>query len=69
MDMPKRGERITIEGPGGAVAVLKRCSGSRDFHLAKVGVTDHSRFGNAEHIRQDIEHFKLCGNLPRGERW
>jgi hypothetical protein len=66
--LPKQGEPpVEIHGPNDSKAFLKKCSSGRDWHLRKEGIKDHSRFGNAAHIREDIEHFLITGSLPRGE--
>lgn len=53
-----------IDGPAGEVAFVKKINKST-WHLRKEGSANHSRFGNMREIMADIEHFKLCGNLPR----
>lgn len=65
MNMPKIGDPpVQIEGFGGAVAFLKKIE-RNTWHLRKQGAANHSRFGNMREIMSDIEHFKLCGSLPR----
>ena len=62
--LPKLGDKpIEINGPNGEIAKLKKCSSGKDWFL----IDEHrrGRFGNAEHIREDIAHFELCGVLPR----
>lgn len=61
-------ESSEIAGPEGTRATIRKI-GRNDFHLIKHGVTDHSRFGPADHIREDIAHFLETGSLPRGEQW
>lgn len=65
----KKDGDVRINGPNGEVAFLKKCSSGKDWHLRVDGIRDHSRFGDAEHIREDITHFQDNGCLPRGERW
>ena len=62
--LPKRGEQpIEILGPNGEIIKLKKCNTGNAWFL--IDQHGRGRFGNAEHIQEDIAHFELCGVLPR----
>jgi hypothetical protein len=68
--LPKQGEVFQVTGPDGKTATLKRSG--REWCLTWDNPTEgkRARWGNAEQIREDIETFRLVGNIQRsGSRW
>lgn len=70
MKLPRKGEFLTITGPSGETATIRRCSSGKDWMMVKVGFL-RARFGNAAEIKQDITSFQETGTLPRssGQGW
>jgi len=65
----KCGQSVTFSAHD-RLFTLKRIS--RDcWNLAQHGLYERSRFGNLEQIREDLEHVRTTGIIPKacGRRW
>lgn len=61
--LPRKGKenRVKIIAQSGASALLGKCSSGCGWFLS---VKPRCRFGNAQQIREDVQHFIVFGNLP-----